>query len=319
MLDTPMIGMCKCMWLSKERDVTKVVVHSILFVMIKLFSCTTFSDKTSKINCMSPSISSSIERTYHRWVSTMVNWTLTYIWSVVRSQENDSDFSRISRSAVRYSSAHMDSPIIFEKVDQGKKSGTCSPVCTTIYPVLFVKMYLLAVHIHQVVLLPSSIPSDLSPFSWGHSFHSRIKLVGCMQSSRVYISCGLPTWPPWHMILVYKKYGSTCLTSTTFWDAIPTYWFADADAIQAVCSDGSTYTKDLGAVCSLASSKLWWTPYCVPLVRHNQHVRSQHGNSRRSRVEKASGHRKIGIQRDEQCVCLGGDNPDRQRVVHRAW
>jgi len=58
------------------------------------------------------------------------------------------------------------------------------------------------------------------------------------------------------MTLVYKKYGSTCLTSTTFWDAIPTYWFADADAIQAVCSDGSTYTKDLGAVCSLASSKL---------------------------------------------------------------
>jgi len=86
MLDTPMIGMCKCMWLSKERDVTKVVVHSILFVMIKLFSCTTFSDKTSKINCVSPSISSSIERTYHRWVSTMVNWTLTYIWSVVRSR-----------------------------------------------------------------------------------------------------------------------------------------------------------------------------------------------------------------------------------------
>ena len=137
---------------------------------------------------VSPSISSSIERTYHRWVSTMVNWTLTYIWSVVRSQENDSDFSRISRSAVRYSSAHMDSPIIFEKVDQGKKSGTYSPVCTTIYPVLFVKIYFLAVHIHQVVLLPSSIPSDLSPFSWGHSFHSRIKLVGCMQSSHVYTS-----------------------------------------------------------------------------------------------------------------------------------
>jgi len=58
------------------------------------------------------------------------------------------------------------------------------------------------------------------------------------------------------MILVYKKYGSTCLTSITFWEATPTYWLADADATRAVCSDEFTYTKDLGAVCSLVPSKL---------------------------------------------------------------
>jgi len=47
---------------------------------------------------------------------------------------------------------------------------------------------------------------------------------------------------------VYKKYGSSCLTSTTFWDAIPTYWLADADAINVICSDKFTYLKDVEAV-----------------------------------------------------------------------
>ena len=49
-------------------------------------------------------------------------------------------------------------------------------------------------------------------------------------------------------IPVYKKYQSSCLTSTTFWDAIPTYWFADADAINVICSDKFTYLKDVEAV-----------------------------------------------------------------------
>jgi len=47
---------------------------------------------------------------------------------------------------------------------------------------------------------------------------------------------------------VYKKYESSCLTSTTFWDAIPTYWLADADAINVICSDKFTYLKDVEAV-----------------------------------------------------------------------
>lgn len=52
--------------------------------------------------------------------------------------------------------------------------------------------------------------------------------------------------------LVYKKYGSTCLVSATFWDATPTYWFADADAVKAIMSDRFTFTKDVEAVGSLS-------------------------------------------------------------------
>lgn len=47
---------------------------------------------------------------------------------------------------------------------------------------------------------------------------------------------------------VYKKYGSTCLASTTFWDAQPMYWVADADAARAITSDRFTFAKDLEAV-----------------------------------------------------------------------
>ncbi len=47
---------------------------------------------------------------------------------------------------------------------------------------------------------------------------------------------------------VYKKYGSSCLASVTFWDAQPTYWLADADAVKAVTSDRFTFTKDVEAV-----------------------------------------------------------------------
>ncbi|EKM76767.1 hypothetical protein AGABI1DRAFT_131058 [Agaricus bisporus var. burnettii JB137-S8] len=46
---------------------------------------------------------------------------------------------------------------------------------------------------------------------------------------------------------LYKKYGSTCLVSATFWDAIPTYWFADADALKTITSDRFTFMKDVEA------------------------------------------------------------------------
>lgn len=50
------------------------------------------------------------------------------------------------------------------------------------------------------------------------------------------------------MFTVYKKYGSTCLVSATFWDAIPTYWFSDADALKTITSDRFTFMKDVEAV-----------------------------------------------------------------------
>ncbi|KAJ3571796.1 hypothetical protein NP233_g3521 [Leucocoprinus birnbaumii] len=46
---------------------------------------------------------------------------------------------------------------------------------------------------------------------------------------------------------LYKRYGSSCLISTTFWGAMPTYWLADADAVKAVYSDRFTYLKDVEA------------------------------------------------------------------------
>lgn len=48
--------------------------------------------------------------------------------------------------------------------------------------------------------------------------------------------------------IVYKKYRSTSLASTTFWDAQPMYWVADADAVKTITSDRTTFGKDLEAV-----------------------------------------------------------------------
>ncbi|KAK0220202.1 cytochrome P450 [Armillaria fumosa] len=46
---------------------------------------------------------------------------------------------------------------------------------------------------------------------------------------------------------VFAKFGTTCLSSVVFWDAIPTFWISDADAIRIVSSDRKTFTKDVEA------------------------------------------------------------------------
>ncbi|KXN84067.1 Putative cytochrome P450 CYP13A1 [Leucoagaricus sp. SymC.cos] len=65
----------------------------------------------------------------------------------------------------------------------------------------------------------------------------------------------------WARFSLYRKYESTCIVSTTFWDAMPTYWFSDADAIKVVCADRFTFTKDVEAVCNL--------PVCVATIVHS--------------------------------------------------
>jgi len=75
-----------------------------------------------------------------------------------------------------------------------------------------------------------------------------------------------------HTILVYKKYQTSCLTSTIFWDAILAYWFANVDAINVMSSAKFTYLKDVEAVCSLR----YEMPHPSP-VRSSQYVWSQHG------------------------------------------
>jgi hypothetical protein len=49
-------------------------------------------------------------------------------------------------------------------------------------------------------------------------------------------------------VTVYKKYGSTCLSSVTLWNLTPHFWIADADAIKTITFDGNTFQKDLELV-----------------------------------------------------------------------
>jgi len=101
-----------------------------------------------------------------------------------------------------------------------------------------------------------------------------------------------------HTILVYTNYQSSCLFLTKFWDAVPTYWFANADAINVIWR-----------MCSLR----YKVPRPFP-VRSSQYVWSQHGQPRRRRMEKTPGHRKDGVQQGEQCVRVARDNPNRLSI-----
>ncbi|GLB42347.1 putative cytochrome p450 [Lyophyllum shimeji] len=46
---------------------------------------------------------------------------------------------------------------------------------------------------------------------------------------------------------LFKKYGSTCLSSVTFWNAIPTFWLSDADAIKTMHAGRAIFPKDIEA------------------------------------------------------------------------
>jgi hypothetical protein len=46
----------------------------------------------------------------------------------------------------------------------------------------------------------------------------------------------------------YRSYGSTCLSSIVFWNALPTFWLSDAEAIKAVSTDRIHISKDVEAV-----------------------------------------------------------------------
>ncbi|KAF4564500.1 hypothetical protein EYR40_010663 [Pleurotus pulmonarius] len=46
---------------------------------------------------------------------------------------------------------------------------------------------------------------------------------------------------------LYQKYGSTCLSSIVFSNAIPTFWLSDADAIKVVSTDRTVFQKDVEA------------------------------------------------------------------------
>ncbi|KAF5379057.1 hypothetical protein D9615_005999 [Tricholomella constricta] len=46
---------------------------------------------------------------------------------------------------------------------------------------------------------------------------------------------------------LFREYGSTCLSSVTFWKAIPTFWLSDADAIKTVHTSRAIFPKDVEA------------------------------------------------------------------------
>jgi hypothetical protein len=47
---------------------------------------------------------------------------------------------------------------------------------------------------------------------------------------------------------VYERYGSTCLSSIVFWNALPMFWLSGAEAIKAVSTDRALFSKDVEAV-----------------------------------------------------------------------
>ncbi|KAF8235020.1 cytochrome P450 [Tricholoma matsutake] len=46
---------------------------------------------------------------------------------------------------------------------------------------------------------------------------------------------------------LYKRYGSTCLSSILVWNALPIFWLSDAKAIKAVSADRVLFSKDVEA------------------------------------------------------------------------
>ncbi|KAF8637853.1 hypothetical protein AX17_002479 [Amanita inopinata Kibby_2008] len=76
---------------------------------------------------------------------------------------------------------------------------------------------------------------------WLHPFRSVSLLLG-------------PYFPPKSQIgsyhnkfYLYKKYGSTCLSSVTLWDTIPTYFVSDPDAIKYISNERHIFEKDTDA------------------------------------------------------------------------
>ena len=82
---------------------------------------------------------------------------------------------------------------------------------------------------------------------------------------------------------VYQKYGSTCLSSIVFTNAIPTFWLSDADAIKVVSTDRTVFQKDVEAVCLLVHSLGTILILCI--VRNPQHLRSKSCRDGRFRLE----------------------------------
>jgi len=98
--------------------------------------------------------------------------------------------------------------------------------------------------VYQVEPWSSCIPSEFCLTYSHRSIHSKDRSVGSTLDSPVHTFIPFP-WVRLTDNHTIPSVQETCLTSTTFWDAIPTYWFADADAINIICSDKSTYLKDV--------------------------------------------------------------------------
>jgi hypothetical protein len=63
--------------------------------------------------------------------------------------------------------------------------------------------------------------------------------------------------------LVYKLYGSTCLSSILFWNAVPIFWLSDAETIKVVSANRALFPKDVEAVSLTTCSQVKKTNICT--------------------------------------------------------
>lgn len=90
-----------------------------------------------------------------------------------------------------------------------------------------------------------------------------------------------PTWTDLIIIPVYAKYGSTCLSSITFWNAIPVFWLSDGDAIKFISANRKAFPKDVEAVCAQYVFARFMT-YLQNIVRNLEHIWAKYNWNRRS-------------------------------------
>src|ERR1700722_19858281 len=77
--------------------------------------------------------------------------------------------------------------------------------------------------------------------------------IGALKNkfSSQFLPLNLPQQYRFTSTTVYEKYGSTCLSSVTFWGSTAYFWIADADTMKTITFDGSTFTKDIETVISI--------------------------------------------------------------------
>jgi len=57
---------------------------------------------------------------------------------------------------------------------------------------------------------------------------------------------------------VFKKYGTTCLSSVYFWASTPVYFVSDADAFRVINNEREVFKKDVESVSDVKIFSRGW-------------------------------------------------------------